>query len=75
MQIQGGWEWPVERGPLFLMSRKVIQIELESPSCYIFLFWLMLIKLLDKSEVFLYAVCTYVCIFFVSLERMLKCYI
>lgn len=29
---------------LFLMRRKIIQIGLESPSCYIFLFWLMLIK-------------------------------
>lgn len=54
MQIQGGQEstvvlafLSVEKGPLFLMRRKIIQLDLESPLYYIFLFWLMLIKLLQ----------------------------
>lgn len=53
MQIQGGQEstvlafLSVEKGRLFLMRRKIARKDLESPSCYIFLFWLMLIKLLQ----------------------------
>lgn len=39
MHIEGGWEstvlafLSVEKGPLFLMRRKIIQIDLESPVC------------------------------------------